>query len=268
MSSIPVFGIQSFCVITGASRGLGRELALSLGSRLGENSLLVLTARSSSDLEDTRKQVSTCAPGLTVKVLAGDLSDESGVEETARRLFEGVDCSQYQHAVLVQNAGSLGEMSYIRNLSPRQQTLQKYLLLNLTSFITLSTKFLGAFPKREGLRRSMISISTLCAIEPTKSLSLYCTSKAARDMFTKTLAVEEPDVRVLNYAPGVLDTAMNQEIVTEAGDSELREMMASVRSTPYFLTPTATCKVLLKVLTEDTFKSGDHIDYWDVEKPQ
>lgn len=48
----------------------------------------------------------------------------------------------------------------------------------------------------------VVNISSLCALKPFKSWTLYCTGKAARDMMFKVLAVEEPDVRVLNYAPG------------------------------------------------------------------
>ncbi|XP_038070734.1 sepiapterin reductase-like isoform X2 [Patiria miniata] len=267
MSSPSVFGVASFCIITGASRGLGRELALSLGSHLGDKSLMVLTARSSADLEDTSKQVSACSPGVTVKTVTGDLGDESKAEDAITRMFEGVECSQYQHAMLIHNAGSLGEMSYICDLSPGLQTLRQCFTLNVTSCMALSTKFLRVFPKRDGQRRTMVHISSLCAIQPMKSLSLYCSTKAARDMFMKTMAIEDSELRVLNYSPGALDTAMNDAIVTQAGDSELREKMAENKSTPYFLTTAATCKVLLKLLTEDTFESGKHIDYWDVEVP-
>jgi len=47
-----------------------------------------------------------------------------------------------------------------------------------------------------------VNISSLCALQPFRSWALYCSGKAARDMMFRVLAAEEPDVRVLNYAPG------------------------------------------------------------------
>lgn len=47
-----------------------------------------------------------------------------------------------------------------------------------------------------------MNVSSLCAMKPFKNWALYCSGKAARDMMFQVLALEEPDVRVLNYAPG------------------------------------------------------------------
>ncbi|XP_071793278.1 sepiapterin reductase-like [Asterias amurensis] len=263
-----VLGVPTFCIITGASRGLGREIALSLGSQLGPNSLLTLTARSSVDLEETRKQVAARAPEVSVRLVSGDLGVESKVEKVIASLFEGVDGSKYQHALLVHNAGSLGDTSNVGNLKATPESLQKYFLLNVTSCISLSSFFLKTFPKREGLRRTIIAITSLCALQATKSLSLYCSGKAARNMVMKNIAIEDPDVRVLNWAPGVLNTQMHHDLIANVQDAEIKEMMISVESTQYYLTPAASCKVLMQVLREDSFESGAHIDIWDVEQKE
>lgn len=54
----------------------------------------------------------------------------------------------------------------------------------------------------------VINISSLCAVQPFKSWGLYCAGKAGRDMLFRVLAAEEPNVTVLNYAPGPLDNDM------------------------------------------------------------
>jgi len=48
--------------------------------------------------------------------------------------------------------------------------------------------------------------------------------KAARDMMFLTMALEQPHILVLNYAPGPIDTAMQVEARTKTGDPELRTM--------------------------------------------
>jgi len=51
--------------------------------------------------------------------------------------------------------------------------------------------------------------------------------KAARDMMFLTMALEQPHILVLNYAPGPIDTEMQVEARTKTGDPELRTMFQS-----------------------------------------
>lgn len=67
-TAAPFWNRHSFVVVTGASRGIGRNLAIKFGSLVAPNSTLVLLARSSPDLEDTRKQVLAANPNVDVKV--------------------------------------------------------------------------------------------------------------------------------------------------------------------------------------------------------
>jgi len=56
---------------------------------------------------------------------------------------------------------------------------------------------------------------------------IHSTGKAARDMMFLTMAVEQPHILVLNYAPGPIDTAMQVEARTKTGDLELKAMFQS-----------------------------------------
>lgn len=53
---------------------------------------------------------------------------------------------------------------------------------------------------------------------------VYILGKAARDMFFRVLALEYPDIRVLNYAPGPCDTDMQKKCREETGDPEVKNM--------------------------------------------
>lgn len=83
--------------------------------------------------------------------------------------------------------------------------INSYWALNLTSMLCLTSSILRAFPDSPGLSRTVVNISSLCALEPFKGWTLYCAGKAAREMMFKVLASEEPGVRVLSYAPGRWD---------------------------------------------------------------
>lgn len=80
--------------------------------------------------------------------------------------------------------------------------VDSYLSLNVSSSLCLTARVLQAFPQRPGLRRTVVNVTSLCAVQPFRSWVLYCTGKAAREMMFRVLAEEEPDLRVLNYAPG------------------------------------------------------------------
>lgn len=97
---------------------------------------------------------------------------------------------------------SLGDVSrYVKNFTNMAE-VDSYLSLNVSSSLCLTASVLQAFPQRPGLRRTVINITSLCALQPFRSWVLYCTGKAAREMMFRVLAVEEPDIRVLNYSPG------------------------------------------------------------------
>lgn len=98
--------------------------------------------------------------------------------------------------------GSLGDVSrYVRSFTNKAE-VDSYLSCNVSSCLCLTASILQAFPQCPGRRRTVVNISSLCAVQPFSSWVLYCTGKAARDMMFRVLAEEEPDLRVLSYAPG------------------------------------------------------------------
>lgn len=80
--------------------------------------------------------------------------------------------------------------------------VDRYLSMNVSSALCLTAGILKVFPAHVGLRRCVVHVSSLCALQPFPSWVLYCTGKAARNMMFRVLAKEESELRVLNYAPG------------------------------------------------------------------
>lgn len=71
--------------------------------------------------------------------------------------------------------------------------------MNLFSVTALTSSFLKLFVKNE---RCILNISSSAAIHPIKGVVHYCVGKSSREMYFKVLAQENPDLNVLNYAPG------------------------------------------------------------------
>lgn len=90
---------------------------------------------------------------------------------------------------------------YARSFTDMDE-VDRYMSMNVSSVLCLTAGILQMFPARAGLRRCVVNVSSLCAVQPFPSWVLYCTGKAARDMMFRVLAKEESELRVLNYAPG------------------------------------------------------------------
>ena len=99
-------------------------------------------------------------------------------------------------------SGSLGDISRYAKSFTDLHEVNAYLSFNVSSALSLTAGVLEVFSRRQGLRRCVVNVSSLCALKPFPSWVLYCTGKAARDMMFRVLAEEEPNIRVLSYAPG------------------------------------------------------------------
>ncbi|NXR64254.1 SPRE reductase, partial [Rhadina sibilatrix] len=205
------------CVVTGASRGFGRSLARLLAPQLGPGSVLVLLARSAEALAELAAELRAGATGsdtgsatgsdtgsseLRVLCVAADLGCEEGLRRAGAALREVLQDASLGRLLLVNNAGSLGDVSKSFLDLTDLQEINAYFSFNISSALCLTSTALRAFGARPGCSRTVVNISSLCALEPFPSWALYCSGKAAREMLFRVLALEEPGLRVLNYAPG------------------------------------------------------------------
>lgn len=97
--------------------------------------------------------------------------------------------------------GSLGAISGFESFTDLEK-VNSYLSLNVSSALALTAGIMKIFPRRAGLRWSVVNISSVFALQPLAYWALYCTGKAARKMMFSVLAEEEPNLKVLSYSPG------------------------------------------------------------------
>lgn len=251
------------CVLTGASRGFGRALALLLAPLLSPGSVLFLNARDDEALRQLEAQLGAERPGLLVVRVPGDLGAQDGLQRLLGAVRELRRPEGLQRVLLINNAGTLGDVSkgFVGLTDPAE--VNSYWYLNLTSMLCLTANILKVFPDSPGLSRTVVNISSLCAVQPFKSWTLYCAGKAARDMMYRVLATEEPSVRVLNYAPGPLDTDMQQVARETSKDLDLQKMLQELKTKGELLDCKISAQKLLNLLQADMFKSGAHIDFYD-----
>lgn len=258
---------RALCIITGASRGFGRAVARELCRAVQPGSAFVLVARSESDLLTLRAELTqgpeASGAGLQVQCVVADLGLAEGLERVVKVAREAAP-ERVEHVLLVNNAGSLGDISRFTKSFTDMAEVNSYLSLNVSSFLCLTAQTLQAFPQRPGLTRTVVNISSLCALKPFSSWVLYCSGKAARDMMFRVLAEEEPDLRVLSYAPGPLDTDMQLEARSKSGDAELRKSFNEMFTQGQLLSCEESCRKLMKLLLENSYTSGAHVDFYDI----
>jgi NAD(P)-dependent dehydrogenase (short-subunit alcohol dehydrogenase family) len=199
-------------MITGASRGLGRSLAL-VAAREGAS--LALCARGGEALEAVAE---TCRQqgGQVIAVLA-DLSDARDVERfaaTALERFGGVD-------VLVNNAAILGPLPMPQLTDAPSSALEDVLRANVLGPLRLTQAVIGGMLLRN--RGLVINISTDAALIGFAGLGLYSASKAALDAVTRSWAAElqHTSVRVISVDPGDMNTVMHLDADPEADPADL-----------------------------------------------
>ncbi|XP_017592882.1 PREDICTED: sepiapterin reductase, partial [Corvus brachyrhynchos] len=160
--------------------------------------------------------------------------------------------------------GSLGDVSKSFLDLTDLEEINTYFSFNISSALCLTSTALRAFGARPGCSRTVVNISSLCAREPFRSWTLYCAGKAARDMLFQVLALEEPGVRVLNYAPGPLDTDMQLLARTKTGDPGMRQHFQRLQENGQLIESSVSAQKLLQLLQEDSFPSGAHVDFYDI----
>ncbi|XP_076990671.1 sepiapterin reductase [Tamandua tetradactyla] len=254
---------RAVCVLTGASRGFGRVLAPLLAPLLSPGSTMVISARNDEALRKLEAELGAGWPGLRVVRVPADLGAEAGLQQLLGALRELPRPEGLQRLLLINNAGTLGDVSkgFVDLADPAE--MNSYWALNLTSMLCLTSSILKSFPGCPGLSRIVVNISSLCALEPFKGWAMYCAGKAARDMMFRVLAAEEPTVRVLSYAPGPLDTDMQQLARETSVDPDLRERLQALKRKGELVDCRTSAQKLLSLLLKDTFESGAHVDFYN-----
>lgn len=181
-------------LITGASSGIGRAIALTF-AKAGID--LILVSRSLEKLQAVRHEVT--ALGVKAQVYAVDLSLVEQVQPQIAKIVKEAG----KLDILVNNAG----MGYTGTLSDTPLAhWQQVLDLNLTSVFQCMQ---GVLPlMREQKQGTIVNIASIAAKQSFPGWGAYSVSKAGLVALSQTLAIEEPDLRVITLCPGAVHTEL------------------------------------------------------------
>ncbi len=184
-------------VITGASRGLGRALALALADRGWD---LVVDSRSQSQISSVGAELESRG-AASVAALAGSVADRAH-RDALLRATDGLDGLD----LLVNNASLLGPSPQPRLADYPVDVLAEVYAVNVLAPLALIQILL---PRLQG--GVIVNVTSDAAVEAHDGWGGYGSSKAALDQLSAVQAIEEPTVRVYAFDPGDMRTRMHQE---------------------------------------------------------
>jgi benzil reductase ((S)-benzoin forming) len=175
--------------ITGASSGIGEAIAELLLENT--NNMVIGIARSRTIQHDRYKHHYI------------DLS-----QPWTDKIFKASSFNA-DKVVLINNAGSIGPIKPLGQ--HEEEEIKENYFLNIAAPSILCKQFISCFENSKS-NCIILNISSGAGKQAIHSWSTYCASKSAIDMFSHALQLEYPSFKVFSIAPGIVDTAMQDEI--------------------------------------------------------
>ncbi|KAH9423651.1 hypothetical protein DERP_005231 [Dermatophagoides pteronyssinus] len=217
-------------LVTGAGRGIGREIVRQLATR---NVKVIAICRTCTDLDSLKKELPN------IETIALDLRDWNQTRKTLEPFSEQID-------MIVNNAAyakctPLGEIT--EQECDDHYSLNVKAIINVTQCVTNGMK-----QKRSG---SIVNVSSLAGLVGLKDHLVYGSTKAAVDLMTKIMALElgPYNIRVNSINPGVTNTEMAK---VGWSDPKRRDWMLSQCPLGRFNEPDEVAKAILFLLSKQS----------------
>ena len=246
---------MNYYIITGTSSGIGEALAKQLLEK--QEKVFCISRNNNKMLAQLAKDT-----GGWLRYFKADLTETQKIPDLLTEIFSAIDPKNATSLTLINNAGVLEPVGYAGTLNNREteihfttNLLAPAILIN--SFIELSNDF--NIPKR------ILNISSGAASSPYPGWSNYCASKAALDMLTRTIGMEQRErpnpVRIFSLAPGIVDTNMQKTIRgTSKEQFPLREKFDKLYQENKLSKPEEVAKKIISLFDSDLPSTGEIAD--------
>ncbi|HLA69203.1 MAG TPA: SDR family NAD(P)-dependent oxidoreductase [Bacteroidota bacterium] len=189
----------TIALVTGAGRGIGRAIAISLSA---EGALVVLNSRSGKELDAVRREIEE--RGGKAETAEADITDDAAAE----RVFRDITERHGRIDILVNNAG-IGRFAPVRSLT--MNDLDEMWRLNVRAVVHCTKLAIQAMERDK--RGVIVNISSLAGKNAFVGGAGYASTKWALLGFSRCLMLEERDhnIRVVTISPGSVDTTFSPQ---------------------------------------------------------
>jgi 3-oxoacyl-[acyl-carrier protein] reductase len=200
-------------LITGASRGIGRAIAVEL---VKHGAAVALAGRDRAALEATAAACNQARQQHESIVMTGDVADRATVDSFVAQTVEKFGRLDFA----IGNAGQSQDGLILRL---RSEMLDQLLSVNLKSAFFLCAAAAKPMMKQHG--GSIVLVSSIVGLTGNAGQAAYAASKAGLLGLTKSLAKElgSRNIRVNAVAPGLIETAMTENMPDAAREYLLKQ---------------------------------------------
>lgn len=250
---------MNYYIITGTSKGLGEAIALKLIKN--NTHLFCISRKRNESLIEIAKNAH-----CSIDYHSFDLYNINLIDDLIQSIIEKIDSKAAETITLINNAGILSPIKPIERCSSSDIVYNFH--VNTIAPIILTAQFIKKTKKLK-CKRTVINISSGAGKNPYSGWSSYCSSKAAIDMFTRTVGLEqtnsENQVKIFSFAPGVIDTEMQTKIrETSAEDFESVERFKAYKKDGKLLKPAYVAEKLITLMNMSDLKQGGIYDIKDI----
>ena len=213
--------MDKVAMITGATRGIGKQIALTLANE-GYNIVLNYRTKNDELIQAKNEIESKNVKCLTVQGDVTNFEDCKQMIESAIKEFEKID-------VLINNAGITKDMLLARM---KEEDFKQVIDVNLVGTFNMTKNVISYMMKARNGR--IINISSVVGIAGNAGQTNYSASKAGIIGFTKSLAKEVASRNILvnAVAPGFIETNMTDVLKQEVKDEIAKNIPLKRMGTP------------------------------------
>lgn len=234
--------MQEVAIVTGASKGIGREIA----KELAQEGIQVIANYNKSEKEAKSLQEELAKKNIKLDMFKADVSKR----EEAKKLISYALKKYGKIDILINNAGI---SEYKLFTDETDEDWNRVINTNLYSAFIMSQE--ASYNMIHNKKGCIINISSIWGIVGGALEVLYSISKAGIDGMTKALAKElgPSNIRVNSIAPGMINTKMNSKFTKQEIEEIKEEIPLEKIGEPSDI---AKC---VKWLVKDTYTTGQVI---------
>jgi benzil reductase ((S)-benzoin forming) len=241
---------MNYAIVTGASKGLGASAA----QRFIPEGIPVISV---SRNENSALKQDAESAGVSYTHYSCDLSSAQQVQSVFSQICDDV----FQHAdnvYVINNAGVIEPIDVTGELDP--VLVQRNIQVNLSSPILISNLFLQK-AKETGSRVIIANVTSGAGERPIQGWSIYCSTKAAVNLFTMTAGLELQNSgsssKVIAFSPGIMDTDMQVTIRSSSEDAFADvNTFRNYKESGSLRSPDTVASALVKLVLADHLDNG------------
>lgn len=250
---------MKYYIITGTSKGLGEAIAYGL---INTNTRLFCISRTNNE------QLTGAAIKMNCKVhyYPFDLHNVTEIDKLVQDIFGKIDKAEIESLTLINNASIISPTKKAEGIFTHD--IINNFNVNLIAPFILTTHFLRLSEQLK-CNKLIINISSGAGKKPYFGWSAYCTSKAALEMFTKVIGLEQADredqTTIISFNPGIIDTDMQAEIrETDERDFTSVRRFQDFKKSGKLLNPSFVSEKLIELMNSPGLIQGGTYDIRDL----